>query len=526
MAGKFFTKRVLNVDVVARTFKPLWRPRGELKIRDMGGNILLFEFEDCLDLERVLELEPWSYDKHLVVFQRTLVAEAAPLLDYSHSSFWIQIHNVPNHLLTPETGESVGRMLGRVIQVADPEDDGAGGEFLRVRLSLDISRRLPRCCKLRANGNLVGWVGLKYERLLNYCYWCDHVSHGEKDCEMWLRNKGRLRKEDQQYGEWLWADSVRAIHKSVATIPGAARSKVPWQKQSNIHSKVPHVVVEKSTCFVSVSVHEEAGEKEDGGAVSVLMNGKDTGIVNVGMVNVFQQGSEGNGNDLSGSGNEWMGIVEVQGSHASVLGQADQSYPLVDTSSGLLGPTLLTRAWKRLAREVGKGQKENNEGCVLKTIVNTMDNGKRRISIDLEESGECKKQCMDVCDGMDDQSFEVVAAWQHHRALCGLGNPQTEDELVALMTTKDPIIVFLMETKVEKFVLDRIGRRIHFANLFLVPRVNSSGGLALFWKSDVDASVQTLSECHIDVVINQGADDAWRFTGFYGDLDTANGENS
>ena len=81
----------------------------------MGDNILLFEFEDCLDLERVLELEPWSYDKHLVVFQRTLVAEATPLLDYSRSSFWIQIHNMPNHLLTPETGESMGRMLGRVI---------------------------------------------------------------------------------------------------------------------------------------------------------------------------------------------------------------------------------------------------------------------------------------------------------------------------------------------------------------------------------------------------------------------------
>ena len=50
-------------------------------------------------------------------------------------------------------------------------------------------------------------------------------------------------------------------------------------------------------------------------------------------------------------------------------------------------------------------------------------------------------------------------------------------------------------------------RRIHFANFFLVPRVNSSGGLALFWKSDVDASVQTSSERHIDVIINQGAND-------------------
>ena len=48
LAGKFFTKRVLNVEAVARTFKPLWRPVDELKIRDSGDNVLVFEFEDMI----------------------------------------------------------------------------------------------------------------------------------------------------------------------------------------------------------------------------------------------------------------------------------------------------------------------------------------------------------------------------------------------------------------------------------------------------------------------------------------------
>ena len=68
MAGKFLTKRVLNVEAIAHTFKPLWKPTGELKIQDVGENILLFEFEDNLDLERVSEFETWSYDKSLVIF--------------------------------------------------------------------------------------------------------------------------------------------------------------------------------------------------------------------------------------------------------------------------------------------------------------------------------------------------------------------------------------------------------------------------------------------------------------------------
>ena len=108
----------------------------------------------------------------------------------------------------------------------------------------------------------------------------------------------------------------------------------------------------------------------------------------------------------------------------------------------------------------------------------------------------------------------------------GLGNPQTKDELVALVTNKDPKMVFLMETKVEKYVLERVGRKIQYPNLFVVPRVNTGGGLALFWKRDFDVDVQSFSVNHIDAIINHGVDDAWCFTEFYREPETNNRENS
>ena len=45
------------------------------------------------------------------------------------------------------------------------------------------------------------------------------------------------------------------------------------------------------------------------------------------------------------------------------------------------------------------------------------------------------------------------------------------------------------------------------------------GGLAIFWKHDIDLSVDTYSPNHIDTIINQGNEDEWRFTGFYGELE-------
>ena len=108
----------------------------------------------------------------------------------------------------------------------------------------------------------------------------------------------------------------------------------------------------------------------------------------------------------------------------------------------------------------------------------------------------------------------------------GLGNPQTEEELAALVSNKDPKMVFLMETKVEKTTMERIGRKMQFANIFVVPHVNTGGGLALLWKADCSIDVQSHYDNHIDAIVDHGVDDAWRFTSFYGDLDTTNRENS
>ena len=84
----------------------------------------------------------------------------------------------------------------------------------------------------------------------------------------------------------------------------------------------------------------------------------------------------------------------------------------------------------------------------------------------------------------------------------------------------------LMETKVDKVVLERIGRKIQFSNLFVVPRHNIGGGLALYWPADMKVDVQTFLASHIDVIIDLGVNDTWRFTGFYGDPETANRESS
>ena len=60
----------------------------------------------------------------------------------------------------------------------------------------------------------------------------------------------------------------------------------------------------------------------------------------------------------------------------------------------------------------------------------------------------------------------------------------------------------------------------------MVPHINRGAGLALLWSEEINLDVNAYSDYRIDVFINHGVDDAWQFTGFYGDFDTASLENS
>ena len=90
-----------------------------------------------------------------------------------------------------------------------------------------------------------------------------------------------------------------------------------------------------------------------------------------------------------------------------------------------------------------------------------------------------------------------------------------------MVSSKDPKIIFLMETKVGREVIVRISRKMQYNNHFVVLRHNRGGGLALLWKDDFMLDVLTSSDNRIDGVMDQGMDDAWRFTGFYEDTETA-----
>ena len=87
LAGKFYTKRRVSLESVARVLKFIWRTEKNFEVSDMGDNKVLFRFEEAKDLDTVLLLSPWLFDKYLVVLHKMKMGEAISKLKFNRASF-------------------------------------------------------------------------------------------------------------------------------------------------------------------------------------------------------------------------------------------------------------------------------------------------------------------------------------------------------------------------------------------------------------------------------------------------------
>ena len=70
MVARFLTKRPINLDSIANTFNPLWRPKTGFRMKFIGDHLIPFSFNAKEDVDKILAAEPWCFDKHIMVLSR------------------------------------------------------------------------------------------------------------------------------------------------------------------------------------------------------------------------------------------------------------------------------------------------------------------------------------------------------------------------------------------------------------------------------------------------------------------------
>lgn len=160
IVANFLTKKALNIDVIARIFTPLWRARNGFKVQNLSDHKILFTFDNKANVDRILQSEPWSFDKHLVVMQRYEKEDSIQDLKFDKASFWVQLHGIPIRYMSMEAAEKISSVIGDV-SCPTVSKDTDKGSFFHVRVSIDLSLLLCHGRLISLGNEKQTWVIFK-----------------------------------------------------------------------------------------------------------------------------------------------------------------------------------------------------------------------------------------------------------------------------------------------------------------------------------------------------------------------------
>lgn len=203
IVGKLLSERLVSKETIRSTLLSWWRPKGTLTFKILGGNLFLIEFEEARDKARVLEGRPWDFEGYLFLVEDFDGRISPSELTFDRASFWVRMTNLPLACMEREVDFKLGASVGRVEEV-DTDKDGVGwGEFLRVKINIDLYKPLSRSRMIKFDGKS-RLVGFKFERLPKFCYHCGVICHGVEGC---LKRSMLWNQEVSQFGPWLCANS-------------------------------------------------------------------------------------------------------------------------------------------------------------------------------------------------------------------------------------------------------------------------------------------------------------------------------
>ena len=209
---KIMTHKSISFDALRKNMRILWKTNKWVNFSELEAELFLVEFGDGKDKKKILDMSLWSFEKQLVIIQE-FEGELTPMeMELKWSPFWIQSFNLPLMSRTKETGWAIGSFLGEVMEVDVPDSGVIWGKCLRVRVRIDVTKRLIQGKKTTIEGGEARWVQFKYERLPNFCYCCGLLSHALKDC-LASSITGRLTEVGLQYWAWLRGDPFGRFQK-------------------------------------------------------------------------------------------------------------------------------------------------------------------------------------------------------------------------------------------------------------------------------------------------------------------------
>lgn len=203
LVGRFLTEGIMDFQAIQQTLAALWRPGKGVYIKELDVNLFLFQFYHEIDINRVIEGSPWTFNRKVLIISRMKEGDNPRCVPLNTIDLWVQIHDLQPGFMSDKVFSEVGNQVGKYICSCPSNFKGVWRDYMRIRVTMNLSKPLKRRMKLRKSGNEWVWITFKYENVHVFCFICGLLGHSDKFCsQLFEKPENEIVRP---YGIWMRA---------------------------------------------------------------------------------------------------------------------------------------------------------------------------------------------------------------------------------------------------------------------------------------------------------------------------------
>lgn len=203
VVARFLSDGHVDFPAMQQTLAALWKPGMGVYIKDMEPNLFLFQFYHEVDVRRVMEGCPWSFNRRALLMRRLKEGENPRSVELNTMDLWVQVYDLKVGCMSEKILTEVGNNIGKFVSSCPTNFHEVWREYLRVRVTIDVTKPLKRRMKIKKAADDWYWINFKYENVPTFCFICGLLGHSEKFCgRLFVTPEADIVKP---YGSWLRA---------------------------------------------------------------------------------------------------------------------------------------------------------------------------------------------------------------------------------------------------------------------------------------------------------------------------------
>lgn len=156
LVGHFLTEKNMNFTAMQNLMASLWRQREGMQIQDLGGRRYSFIFYHVLDMQKVLDGGPWTFEQNLLVYQKSQDNEDPYLVSLNNIDIWLRVYDIPKGLISKRILQSIENYACTLVKSDPANMNGMWKLYVWLRVTMDAEKPLKRRMKIKREGG--AWI--------------------------------------------------------------------------------------------------------------------------------------------------------------------------------------------------------------------------------------------------------------------------------------------------------------------------------------------------------------------------------